>query len=87
MPFVGHIVLVEDRLDGALWNAGPAVDAFFGIDEDHRLPFVKTLCRAYNDAICVLAAKTRFRNNHRHGNVPFVKTFENRPHPVNAELV
>ena len=70
-PFWGDIVFVKDCIDRAFRHARSAIDALFRIDEDHRLSFVKTFGRTHDDTICVLAAKTRFRNNHRHDQVPF----------------
>jgi len=76
VPFIGHIVLVKNGVNGALRNAVSAVNASFGIDEDHRLSFVKAFGRANNDAVRVLAVKTGFCNNHRHEKFLVVKWFK-----------
>ena len=51
-------------------GAGFAVDTLLGVDEQHRFTFVEAVARAYHNAICVLAIKTRFSNNVSHGRLP-----------------
>src|SRR5262249_52605951 len=50
---------MENRLDGAFRHARLAVDALFGVDVQHRLPLVKALHPAHDDAIRVFAIETR----------------------------
>ena len=71
LPLFGEIVFVEDGFDGALRNAGFAVDAFFGVDVEHLLPFVEALNRANGDAIGVLATKAGLGNDVGHWEKPF----------------
>jgi hypothetical protein len=73
VPLFRDVVFVEDGLDRALWNAGSAIDAFFRIDEQHRLALVKTFGRTNDYAVRVLAAETGFRDNHGHDERPLAK--------------
>jgi hypothetical protein len=66
MPFFGNIVLMEDRFYGTFRNAGFAVDAFIGIDEQHGLIFVEALDGTNDHAIGVFAVITWFADDVRH---------------------
>ena len=57
---------MEDCLDRAFGHTSLAVDAFFGVDVDHLLPFVKALDRANHNAIGVLAGETWLSNDVSH---------------------
>jgi hypothetical protein len=57
---------VKDGFDGALWDAGFAVDAFVRVDVEDFFAFIKTFHRANHDTISVLAAEARFANDVRH---------------------
>src|SRR5699024_9739248 len=59
LPFLGHIVFEEDRLDGADGFAGAAVDAFVGVDVERALTLVDAVDRAFFDAGAVLHIHTR----------------------------
>ncbi len=67
LPFVRHIVLVEDCLDGTLGNACFAVDALFRVDVKHLVTLVEALHWANNDAIGVFASRAGLGNNMSHG--------------------
>ena len=54
LPFVGERVLGEDRLDGALRFARPAVDALLRIDDQDPIGLVDAVDRADVDARRVL---------------------------------
>jgi hypothetical protein len=57
---------VKDGLDGALGNAGFAIDALIGMDVEHLLAFVEAFDRANHHAICVFAAEARLNDNVSH---------------------
>ena len=57
LPLVGQVVLVEDRLDRALRDAGLAVDALVRVDVEHLGPFVEAIDRADDHAVGVLAVE------------------------------
>src|SRR5262249_28193958 len=57
LPLVGQVVFVEDGFDGALGDAGLAVDAFLRVDVEHLRPFVEAVDRAYDHAIGVFAVE------------------------------
>lgn len=65
-PLLRQIVLREDCLDRTLGNTRFAVDALVRVNEDDGFAFVKTLHRADDNAICVLAVKTGFGNDMGH---------------------
>ena len=67
LPFIRHIVLVEDCLDGALGNACFSIDTLFGVDIEHLIAFVEALYRANDDAIGVFASRAGLGNNVSHG--------------------
>ncbi len=58
-PFVGNVVFVEDRFDGAFGNTRFAIDAFFGVDVKHLLTLVKAFDGADDNAICIFATEAR----------------------------
>ena len=66
-PFFGDVVLVENGFYRAFCDAGFAVDALFGVNVKHFVPFVKTLNGANNDAIGVSASYARLGNDVSHG--------------------
>lgn len=66
LPFLGHVVLVEDRLDRAFGNASFAVNALLGVDVEHLVALVKAFDRAYHYAIGVFASRARFGNDVSH---------------------
>src|SRR5262245_57949825 len=59
LPLFGKVVFVKNRFHWTLGNARLAVDALFGVDVQHRLPLIKALYRAHDDAIRVFAVETR----------------------------
>src|SRR5438093_802935 len=65
-----NVVLEEDGFDRALRRALLAVDARFGVDEQHLLSFVKAVDGADDNAVGVLAAKARFGHNECHVGSP-----------------
>jgi hypothetical protein len=62
----GHVVLMEDGLDGAFGHASFAVDALVGVNVEDLFAFVKALDGADDNAIGVLAAEARLANNVGH---------------------
>src|SRR6266478_7193135 len=66
LPLVRDFVLGEDRLHRADRLARPAVDAFVGMDEEHRLSLVNAIDRAYLDAGLVLDVDAGFSDHIRH---------------------
>jgi hypothetical protein len=58
---------MEDRFDGAFRYASLTVNALFGMDVQHLLPFIKTLHWADDNTVGVAAAITRLGNNVSHG--------------------
>jgi hypothetical protein len=62
LPFVRHIVFMENGFDGALWNTGFAVNTFFWMDVDHLLAFVEALYRTDDNTIGIAAANARLSN-------------------------
>lgn len=66
LPFIWNIVFVVNRLDGAFWNTGLAINALIGMDVHHGFPFVETLHGADHDAVGVFAFVARFANDMRH---------------------
>lgn len=69
-PLRRHIVFIEDRRHRAFGHAGIAVDAFLRINEQHRFALAKTVAGTDNNAVRVLASKTRFSHNHGHRRTP-----------------
>src|SRR5699024_5527690 len=67
LPLFGHIVFVEDRLDGAHGFAGPAVDAFVGVDVEAASAFVDAVDRAFLDAGSVLQVHAGLGDDVGHG--------------------
>src|SRR5699024_1222834 len=67
LPFRGHIVFEEDRLDGADGFAGTAVDAFVGVDVERALALVDAVDRAFFDAGAVLHIHTGLGDDVGHG--------------------
>lgn len=65
-PFGGHVVLVENGLNGALRDTSFAVDALLWVDVEHLFALIKALDRANNDAIGVSATITGLGNNVGH---------------------
>ena len=65
-PFFRKVVFVEDRLDRAFGNARFAVDAFFGVNVDHRFTFIEAFDGADDDAVRVFTSKTRLGDNVGH---------------------
>src|SRR4029079_17211993 len=49
-PLLGHVVLIEDRLDGADRLTGTAVDAFVRVDVQHPVALVDAVHRTFLDA-------------------------------------
>jgi hypothetical protein len=66
---LGHIVLMENGLDGAFGNASFAIDAFIRVDVKHLLTFIKAFDGAYDDAVGVFAAEAGLSNNVSHWRV------------------
>lgn len=50
--------------------AGIAIHTLLGVDEQHRFAFVEAVARTNDNAICLLAVKTRFSDNVSHGRLP-----------------
>src|SRR5699024_11859248 len=67
LPLLGHIVFEEDRLDGADGFAGPAVDAFVGVDVERALALVDAVDRAFLDAGSVLHVHAGLGDDVGHG--------------------
>src|SRR5699024_2320766 len=67
LPFLGHIVFEEDRLDGADGFARTAVDAFVGVDVERALTLVDAVDRAFFDAGAVLHVHTGLGDDVGHG--------------------
>ena len=65
-PFFRHIVLMENRFDGALGDARFAVDAFFWMYIKHLVALVETFHGTDHYAIRVPATGARFCNHVRH---------------------
>src|SRR5690606_976929 len=65
-PFLGHIVLVVDRLDGAFGHTGFTVDAFIRMDVQHLFAFVEAFHRADDHTVGVLTTVTGLGNHMRH---------------------
>ena len=68
-PLFRNVFLPVDCLHRAFRDTCLAADAGIRIDEQHVLPFMKTVNGTDRDAIAVLAAVTRFRDDAEH--VPF----------------
>lgn len=51
---------------GALGDTGFAVDALFGVNEEHRFAFFETFDGANNNTIGVFAVEAGFRHNVSH---------------------
>lgn len=66
MPFLWHIILVEDRLHRAFRNTRFAIDAFLWVDVEKLPVLVKAIHGADHNTIGVLAIKTRCRDDVRH---------------------
>lgn len=66
-PLRGNGRLGENRLYGASGNASAAVDAIIGVDDQHIVILVKTLDRALDYAVGILAVLARFGDHMRHG--------------------
>ncbi|SPJ16717.1 hypothetical protein SBBP2_200002 [Burkholderiales bacterium] len=64
-----NILLGVDRVDGAFGYANRAIDALIWVDNEEIRPLAKAIDGADIDAIGVLAANARFRNDvgHRQG--------------------
>ena len=62
-----HLVARVDGVDRAFWDAQPAVDAFFGIDDQHVLAVAKGIDGADFDAVRVLAQDAGFGDDMSHG--------------------
>jgi eukaryotic-like serine/threonine-protein kinase len=58
---------MEDRLDGALWHAGLAIDAVLGIDIEHLLTLMKAVAGTDYYAVGVFTADARFSDHECHG--------------------
>src|SRR5947209_6092015 len=61
-----QLVFLKDRLHGAFWLTGIAINALNRVDIQHLFTFPETITRAYHHAIGVLAAVTRLSNDIRH---------------------
>jgi hypothetical protein len=61
-----HVVLRANGLDGALWLAQRAIDAFLWVDDEHVRTFVEAIDGADLDAVGVLALDTGFGNDEGH---------------------
>jgi hypothetical protein len=59
---------MENCRNRTLRHTSLTVDALFRMNEQNRFALVKTLNRANDYAVRVLAVETRFSNNVRHGN-------------------
>src|SRR5215204_5110651 len=67
LPLIRKRVFGEDGLDGALRLAGPAVDAFLGIDDQDPLELVDAIDWADVDARAVFDVDAGLRDDVRHG--------------------
>lgn len=63
---LGEIVLGQDGLDGTLWLAEGAIDAFFRIDDQEVWPFMKAIDGANLDAIRIFTFDTALSYNKGH---------------------
>lgn len=66
LELLGQVFFGVDSVDGALVDAGSAVNAFFGIDHEHVGAFVETVHGAYGNAVGELALDARFRDDVSH---------------------
>ena len=66
LPLLGHVVLVEDRLDRADRLAGAAVDALVGVDVEHPLALVDAVDGALLDARLVQHVDARLGDDVGH---------------------
>jgi hypothetical protein len=66
LPFIGKVVFVEDRLDGALGNTRFAVDALLGVDVKHLSPLIKAIDGANHDTIRVFAVEAGLGDDMSH---------------------
>ena len=67
LPHVlGDVFFGEDRRDGALRFACPAVDALVRMDEELVWPFIDAVDWAHVDAGAILSVDTGFGNDVRH---------------------
>src|SRR5712691_4547893 len=71
LPLLRGLVLGEDRLHRADGLAGPAVDAFVGVDIEHLRAFVDAVHRADLDAGLVLHVDARLGDDIRHRDLLF----------------
>ncbi len=69
MPWLRDIVLVVDRFDGALRNAGLAVDAFIRVDVKHGFVLIKAVTRTDDHAGLVFAVLTGLCDDHGHDEI------------------
>ena len=67
-PLLGHVVLIEDRLDGAHRLARAAVDALVGLDVEHPLALVDAVDRTLVHAGTVLHVHAGLGDDVRHSN-------------------
>ena len=73
LPFLRHVVFMEDRFDRAFWNTRFAIDALFWMDVKHRLALVEAFYRANNDAIGVATSVARLGDNVSHRRSSLIK--------------
>jgi hypothetical protein len=65
-PIIGHIILVIDGFDGTFRNTRLAIDAFFGMDVEHLLPFIKAFDGAYHHTVGIPTSKAGLRYHMGH---------------------
>jgi hypothetical protein len=70
-PFGGQVVFVEDRRGRTFRNAGFAIDAFLGVNEQHGFALVKAFHGANSHTIGVLAVKAWFCHHVCHRKLTF----------------
>jgi hypothetical protein len=62
-PILRDVVLMENRFDRTLGDAGFAIDAFIRVDVDDFVAFVETFDGTNDDAIRVLTSETWFADD------------------------
>jgi len=72
LPFARNVVFVENRFHWAFWNTSFTIDALFGVDVKHLIPFVETFNRANNNTIGITATNTRLSNDVGHVSKPLL---------------
>ena len=73
-PFLGKIVLIVDRFDGADGLARAAVNALVGVDVERPFALVDSVDRAFVDACAIHDVDARKRDDVRHFLPSFVVT-------------